>query len=985
MSNNHQALIDGLTTLHKYAPDAWVYPCNAQKMPAAYHRGAPDRHIIPSDLSKALKKGELMLPCPVKGDKTLSKNENVIPDTTGFKLLTGRKFSYQCQQVVLIAIDVDGDEARETLNVLRGDRPLPPSVTWSSGKHGRCTYLYHFSAGAIKDTLKNKSLGIKDGRVAKVNGGKLEIIANWPGVVVPPSAHAETDGYTFWDGRSFTEIAIAELPDYFVGYLWEEKRVKSLDDIKLPVDATIPLIECCSKEVRQLVNDGVPEGSGHNDQSIAVALELVAVQRYLDYLGQSYDADATSYFTRFLVASNVDGRRAEGRIEWAKSKNIIEPACKQEGVNNCIRGWYWTEHLKNNNSFSQLAPASKNKAITPEQSALIWEQLKALYHSQNNIQDIELGIAKIAFENSRQRSEIERLYQSVCKTLEQDLAKDLANEEFSEFQLNTNLLIDIADILPPELAVELKRKAKNRFHPLRYLAYLWPACGTLVGAKAHVVDPRASDWQSYFIFYCIDMGLKGDGKTPAGNSIMYYLLNKVIEADQEWVRLQTQLKNVKRAWKRMTPAEREHNTGDANLDPDAFEDTIDARKKWIFNNPTVPAVLKFLSEQDPWHSAILFNDELASLIKGFNQYSKGDGNDKEYWLQAFNGRSYYGSERVTEGKTHQLRGQLMQIAGGMQPDVFRQHLSLAKNQDGLTDRFLICDPPEIDVPMRMDFVETNHVAILNKIFKSLESIPVDKDRFSSYPIYFESDAAQYWEKCWVRLNQLKAENRTKNPNFSGYCAKLITYFPRLAGILSLIWQAHYRDEDEQFIPAKIPLHIAEKTWSLICFYATQYVKAAAMSDESANPLSKLMLDIWSVVERDRAITPRQVIQYFGSRNVGQKFDSAFAKNQLQALADNGYGIIEPTKNSGIRLTYKAPSVIKQSVFKLPEIPKQLIKGCVAKVLSPNYGVETDSVCFVFELDHDNDIAHVMLEGIDEPVPIPFKHLAKQDQQLDNSN
>jgi hypothetical protein len=278
----------------------------------------------------------------------------------------------------------------------------------------------------------------------------------------------------------------------------------------------------------------------------------------------------------------------------------------------------------------------------------------------------------------------------------------------------------------------------------------------------------------------------------------------------------------------------------------------------------------------------------------------------------------------------------------------------------------------------MDFVETNHVAMLNKIFKSLESIPVDKDRFSSYPIYFESDAAQYWEKCWVRLNQLKAENRIKNPNFSGYCAKLITYFPRLAGILSLIWQAHYRDEDEQFIPAKIPLHIAEKAWSLICFYATQYIKAAAMSDESANPLSKLLKDIWVVVERDRSITPRQIIQYFGSRNVGQKFDSAFAKSQLQVLADNGYGTIEPTKNGGIRLIYKAPSVIKQSVFKLPEIPKQLIKGCVAKVLSPNYGVETDSVCFVFELDHDNDIAQVMLEGIDNPVPIPFRHLAKQD-------
>ena len=975
--NNHQALIDGLTTLHKYATDAWVYPCNASKMPAAYHRGAPDRHIIPSDMAKALKKGELLLPCPADNDKSSNQNKNVIPDTTGFKLLTGRKFSYQCQQVVLIAIDVDGDEARETLNVLRGDRPLPATVTWGSGKPGRCTYLYYFSAGAIKETLKNKSLGLKEGRVAKVNGGKLEIIANWPGVVVPPSAHAETDGYTFWDGRSFAQTAITELPDYFVSYLWEEKRVKSLDDIKLPVDATIPLLECCSKEVRQLVSDGVPEGSGHNDQAIIVALELVAVQRYLDYLGQPYDADATNHFTLFLASSDVDGQRAKERIEWAKKKGVIEPACKQEGVNNCIRGWYWREVLKFDPVQSQLAPASKNKAITPEQSASIWEQLKALYHSQNSIQDIELGIAKIASENNRQRSEIERLYQSVCKSQEQDLAKDLAHEDFKEFQLNTNLLIDIADILPPDLAVELKRKAKNRFHPLRYLAYLWPACGTLVGAKAHVVDPRASDWQSYFVFYCIDMGLKGDGKTPAGNSIMYYLLNKVIEADQEWVRLQNQLKLLRRAWKRMTALEREHNTGDANLDPDAFEDSIEAKKKWVFNNPTAPAVLKFLSEQDIWHSAILFNDELASLIKGFNQFSKGDGNDKELWLQLFNGRSYYGSERVTEGKTHQLRGQLMQIAGGMQPDVFRQHLALSKNQDGLTDRFLICDPPEIEVPMRMDFVETNHVAMLNKIFKGLESIPIDKEQFNSYPIYLESEAAKYWEQCWVRLNQLKAENRVKNPNFSGYCAKLITYFPRLAGILSLIWQAHYRDEDEQFIPAKIPLHIAEKTWSLICFYATQYVKAAAMSDESANPLSKLMNDIWVVVEREGSITPRDIVRLFGSRNVGCKFDTAFAKSQLQSLADNGYGKIEQTKGKSVRLIYKAPSINSQSLFKLPEIPEPLTKDCAAKVLSADYGVDVGSVGFVFALDHDSDIAHVALEGIDGAVPIPFRHLAKQ--------
>ena len=116
-------------------------------------------------------------------------------------------------------------------------------------------------------------------------------------------------------------------------------------------------------------------------------------------------------------------------------------------------------------------------------------------------------------------------------------------------------------------------------------------------------------------------------------------------------------------------------------------------------------------------------------------------------------------ERVTEqpGVCRRLNGQMMQVVGGMQIDAFRKYLSLNTAQDGLTDRFLICNPPEIPPPTGLPQEGTEISPILQKIFENLESIDVIIDTEGDHVpqlIDWHPDAYALWNQVFISLNTI---------------------------------------------------------------------------------------------------------------------------------------------------------------------------------------------------------------------------------------
>jgi Bifunctional DNA primase/polymerase, N-terminal/Primase C terminal 2 (PriCT-2) len=122
----------------------------------------------------------------------------------------------------LLAIDADGHAAHEKIVELSGGQPLPETVAFTSGKPGRCQYLFHVPPehwGEIR-TRKIRT-GVND-----PNGKEqlLELRWNDAQSVLPPSRHPETGSYKYKEGCSFNDVSIAVAPQWVIEAMKEGVR-----------------------------------------------------------------------------------------------------------------------------------------------------------------------------------------------------------------------------------------------------------------------------------------------------------------------------------------------------------------------------------------------------------------------------------------------------------------------------------------------------------------------------------------------------------------------------------------------------------------------------------------------------------------------------------------------------------------------------------------------------------------------------------------
>ena len=128
--------------------------------------------------------------------------------------------------------------------------------------------------------------------------------------------------------------------------------IKHPDQIQVPVSASVPLLDCCRRQVRDWVATGVPKGSGRNDTAIEVGLELLSVERHLLEIAQPFSDSARQLFTEFCTRSGMSKKEDEERWQWCSEKTPT-PSCGSDGIASCIRGWYWR---------TQVKPAKQQKA-----------------------------------------------------------------------------------------------------------------------------------------------------------------------------------------------------------------------------------------------------------------------------------------------------------------------------------------------------------------------------------------------------------------------------------------------------------------------------------------------------------------------------------------------------------------------------------------------------------------------------------------------
>lgn len=118
------------------------------------------------------------------------------------------------------------------------------------------------------------------------------------------------------------------------------------EKIEIPVSESVPLYHCLSKESRSLLDSGVGEG-GRNTGGAKLARDLIGTASHLQNIGQHFDSDPRQLLDDYASRCSPPLPGKEVNAIWKSAeKDHPGPSCKAEGVEACIRGWYWSHHVK---------------------------------------------------------------------------------------------------------------------------------------------------------------------------------------------------------------------------------------------------------------------------------------------------------------------------------------------------------------------------------------------------------------------------------------------------------------------------------------------------------------------------------------------------------------------------------------------------------------------------------------------------------------
>jgi archaellum biogenesis ATPase FlaH len=137
------------------------------------------------------------------------------------------------------------------------------------------------------------------------------------------------------------------------------------DEIRVPIDESIDLEICLSKESRGVLQ-GISEGS-RNDSGAKLARDLLGTATYLQSIGQRYDGTPEDLLHDFAARCNppLPTREVEQIFKSAQSSRP-KPSCPPDVINACIQAWKWRQ-IKQELPQRQRATASQQSTVQIEE------------------------------------------------------------------------------------------------------------------------------------------------------------------------------------------------------------------------------------------------------------------------------------------------------------------------------------------------------------------------------------------------------------------------------------------------------------------------------------------------------------------------------------------------------------------------------------------------------------------------------------------
>ena len=212
----------------------------------------------------------------------------------------------------------------------------------------------------------------------------------------------------------------------------------------------------------------------------------------------------------------------------------------------------------------------------------------------------------------------------------------------------------------------------------------FPALATLatiagcIGNRRQLCGAKNS-WQEPAVIWGAIVARSGTRKSPALSEVTRSLRaseNTIMDAEREAL---AEHKRDVRRWKSRAPASR----GD-------FPEPPPKGERLIVSDVTVEALVDRLFTSPA--GLLLYRDELAGWLNGFDQYKSGKGGDVQAWLEIHRADSVFVDRKSSESLN--VPRAAVSIIGSVQPEVLRDALRGDHTVNGLAARLLFVFPPE---------------------------------------------------------------------------------------------------------------------------------------------------------------------------------------------------------------------------------------------------------------------------------------------------
>jgi hypothetical protein len=506
-------------------------------------------------------------------------------------------------------------------------------------------------------------------------------------------------------------------------------------DISVPVPESVPLEVCLSKDSRALLESGVSQG-GRNTNGAKLARDLIGTASHLQGIGQRFVGDPRLMLDDYAARCNPPVLAKEVEAIWKSAlKDRPGPSCTPDGVEACVRGWYWNNHVLPN----QPSPGSASGGSggsggrgrghgfgagsggnnhgdggnnPPLFAVTLCDRIKDILHRYDSQSMRDAALMDLAAAVDRPFREVEQL--SKVLQLETELSEDAtaAVQSLKKLLKTRRTSLNPHDYFEGWFADLLQLTADAMPTAVEFLiTTLLPVAAACIGTSSRIVIKPSAGYVQPLVIWSAIVGQSGGLKTPAQKAIVKPLV-KLEEIYYE------QYKEALKVYQEEVACRRAH--------PEEFEGEPDpvppVRRRLVTKDCTLEKLQRIHGDNS--RGLLYYRDELAGGAKSRNQYRGGFGADLEAELDQFNGAEIIydrGDKEVFLPKSCICR------TGGYQWEVAAQMMDAEGDYTGMNARWLLdgakAPPAYIDLLSPDADTDTGLSDALLKLYTALGTVP----------------------------------------------------------------------------------------------------------------------------------------------------------------------------------------------------------------------------------------------------------------------